>query len=231
MAFHRVDFWVLKTTTQNVTTMAFITKPRTANTAAMPPSATAAAVTADGNSAAQTTKLLNSIQGENELVITFTKTAGSDASNVLIFPGIWAQGAAATLPEGVTMNIDGFADRNTFLAYFAHISTGVAGIRMEVSGDGGVNNYGGYLFFQEKDPSGEERNAKRYLSKYREPLATTAGYSETLEIPASDFSIIMWHGLRWGISKLIGGTTLTIYIPVKGWNKAQDLSALQAQIL
>lgn len=185
------------------------------------------AVTPNGNSSVVTTKVTNAMQGDKELEMTFAASSAADISNLKIFMGAWAKDSELALPEGVTFWCAGFGDdiervRN----YFKSVSTNVYGVRLETTD---VTNYQATLNFTEKDPTGKESVVKKTLSKYRVPVGN--GYSETIELNEADLNSIQWPALEVAFSKLKKSSSVTLYFKVRGWNKAQDLSPLQADII
>jgi len=189
--------------------------------------AVGSAVTPNGNGGVVTTKVTNAMQGDKELEMTFAASSAADISNLKIFMGAWAKDSELALPEGVTFTCAGFGDdiervRN----YFKVVSTNVYGIRLETTD---VTNYQSTLNFTEKDPTGKENLVKKTLSKYRVPVGN--GYSETIELNESDLNSIQWPALEVAFSKLKKSSSVTLYFKVRGWNKAQDLSPLQADII
>lgn len=185
------------------------------------------ATTPNGAQAVVTTKVTNSIQGDKELEMTFAASSAADIANLKIFPGVWRKASELVLPEGVTFACDGFNDDWVAMcSYFRGISTNVYGIRMETTD---VTNYQSTLNFTEKDPTGKETPVKKTLSKYRVPVGN--GYSETIELNESDLNVIQWPALELVLSKLVKSSSITFYFKVRGWNKAQDMSPLQADII
>src|SRR5690606_7484874 len=127
---------------------------------------------------------------------------------------------------GVSFSSPGFSSFAAFVNYFRHVFTNVYGLRIDTSD---VENSQAIVNFLEKDPTGKETPVKKSLSKYRVPVGT--GFSETIELSEADINFIKWDGLEVALSKLKANTNVTMYFKVRGWNKVQELTALQNDII
>lgn len=184
------------------------------------------ATTPDGSRQVVTTKVTNSIEGDKELQVTFAVAGGADVTDVTMLSGAWRTAAEKAVKTGVTFSSPGFASFESFQNYFGAISTNIASIRIETDN---VDNFMSALKFTEKDPTGQEKNVTKTLSKYRVPVGN--GYSEVLEIDEADMDVIKWEALEMAISRIKATSEVTFYFRVRGWNKAQDLSPLSPDII
>lgn len=181
-----------------------------------------AAIGTDRRTMVQTTDVSNSIKGTKELMVTYTNSTAS-AQPLTIKSGAHRATVSATAGASAFAS-PGFADNTEMQAYFKGVATVMEGLRI-YSDD--PSNFDGYFQFQEKEPDGTDSvPVKFYLQKYKQPLGGGT-YANEIFIPISDLSINVWAGLEWTFSSLKANSALTIYAPVKGWDKVTRLSPLK----
>lgn len=184
-----------------------------------------AALTPNGQSMVQTAQVINSMQGDKQLI--FSIAAVTAETNVILFPGVWRKQSERKLATDGTFTCDGF--NNDFEAmsdYFRNISTIVSEIRMETNN---VANYLSTLNFTEKDPTGDEHTVKTPLSPLR--INSGNGYSETLIIKGKDLQLFKWPGLEVTFSSIAANSYINFYFKLSGWNKPIQLAPIQSNII
>lgn len=179
------------------------------------------ATSQDGREIISTVKVINKMEGDKELTITFENTTQADITYLAILLPAYEAGKA--LPTGVNFTSDGFATYGEMQAYFDHIKTNVVGFRAETDN---TANFAGNLVFTEKEPDGNVEQIKKSLTKWRQPLGGGT-YSNELEASGEDITFMIWPAMGINLSTLKASSRITFILNVRGWNKSADMSNLR----
>lgn len=187
----------------------------------MRPNNQGTARTQNGRESIQTVKVINNIDGDNQLMFTITNGTGADVLNMVLKYG--AEEVIGALQASLTFTGSKFASWIAFQNYYRLVQTVVAGIQID-SDD--TDNFNGTLTFTETEPSGEPHNVTIQLNKYKQPLGG-GSFANTIFIPATKLTFTMWEALQIKLSKIKNGTYMTYYFNVHGWSKSKELIPLR----
>jgi hypothetical protein len=188
------------------------------------------AIASNGQGTVNTVKVANVMQGSKELILTYTNSAGGVTDTITIKSGAW-RAASEILDGGGTnsMTAGDFSNNQQLQAYFRTVSSGIGDIY--ITTDDSSNLTTGYFQIIEKDPTGKEETITFRLSpKYVKALGGGTYALESL-IPASAHGIVFWPGMELKFVGVKTGTMMSFTFNMKGWNKAQELSALKTSNL